>query len=165
MTEVHHIILADNYTILRNELKSILENSGDFQVAGEAGHGLEVLHLLARGIVPDVLVLDLMMPKMSGIDVLTEIRRMDYDFPVLVLTMHKEPEFLCRSFLAGANGYMLKDEIAKEWITALHAVLDQNIYLSPAMKKDLPKTCRILSRAGQPLPSNFEHCKKSPFFG
>jgi DNA-binding NarL/FixJ family response regulator len=163
MAELHHVILADNYTVLRNELKSILENSGDFQVAGEAGHGLDVLHLLARGIVPDVLVLDLMMPKMSGIDVLAEVRRMGYVFPVLVLTMHKEPDLLCHSFLAGANGYMLKDGIAKELITALHTVLDQKIYLSPAIKRDLPETCRVLSRAGQPLPLNFEHCRKSPF--
>jgi DNA-binding NarL/FixJ family response regulator len=161
MTKAHTIILADNYTVLRNELKLILEKSGDFEIAGEAGNGIEVLALLAQGIVPDVLILDLMMPKMSGIEALTEIRRMGHSFPVLVLTMHKEPELLCHSFISGADGYVLKDGITLELVAAIYTVLSGKIYLSPAMKRELPEKCRMSPLAGQALPSNFEHCRKS----
>jgi DNA-binding NarL/FixJ family response regulator len=159
MSETHQIILADNYAVLRKELKSILENSGSFHVAGEAGNGLDLFDLLTHGIVPDALVLDLMMPKMSGLEALAEIRRRGYGFKVLVLTMHKESELLCHSFLAGADGYMLKDGIARELLAALHTVLDGNIYLSPAMRGELSETCRIGKQAGQPLPADFKHCQ------
>jgi DNA-binding NarL/FixJ family response regulator len=163
MTAVHGIIVADDYILLRNELKKILENNGNFRVTGEAANGSEILHMLQQGIVPDALVLDLMMPTMGGIEVLTKIRQMGYKFPVLVLTMHKEPDLLCQAFLTGATGYMLKDGIADELVKALCTVLERKMYLSPTMKKELAKTCRILPRAGQPLPAKFKHCKESEF--
>ena len=159
MTGINRVILADDHTVLREELRSILENNGEFQIAGEAGNGVEVLSLLNQGIVPDALVLDLMMPKMSGIEALVELRRMGFSFPVLVLTMQKAPEFLCHAFQAGADGYMLKDAIAKELIAALHTVLAGGVYLSPSIKGELPETCRLAPCAGEPMPGNFVHCR------
>jgi DNA-binding NarL/FixJ family response regulator len=160
---MHRLIVADNYVVLRKDLKVVLEESGNFQVTGEAGNGAEVLHLLGQGIVPDALILDLMMPKMTGMEALTAIRLMGYTFPVLVLTMHKEPDLLCQAFLTGATGYLLKDGIGKELVQALFTVLDRKVYLSPAMRSELPKACRILSCADKPLPLKFEHCRESQF--
>jgi DNA-binding NarL/FixJ family response regulator len=161
MTAIQRIIVADNYIVLRNELKAILEKNGQFRIVGEAGNGTEILHLLDRGIVPDALILDLMMPKMAGIEALAEIRRRGYMFPVLVLTMHKEPELLCQAFLTGATGYVLKDGIGKELVNALSAVLTRRVYLSLTMRSELPKTCRLAPCADQPLPLKFEHCRQS----
>jgi two-component system invasion response regulator UvrY len=104
-----------------------------------------------------------MMPRMAGLDTLTEIRRIGYSFPVLVLTMHKEPELLCRTFFAGATGYMLKDGIAQELVNALNTVLERKVYLSPSIKRELPVTCRLSPHTGQQLPSNFGHCSQSKF--
>jgi DNA-binding NarL/FixJ family response regulator len=155
----NRIILVDNYAVLRNELKAILEHNVGFDVVGEAGNGSDLLNLLHGGITPDVVLLDLMMPKMSGIEALGEVRRLGFGFKVLVLTMHKDPALLCRSFNAGANGYMLKDGIATELIHGMHAVLDGKIHLSPSMKMELPDTCNIKACAGQIFSPEFNHCK------
>jgi DNA-binding NarL/FixJ family response regulator len=163
MMEVHRIIVADDNIVLRNELKAILEGNMHFQVTGQAGSGTEILHLLEQGILPDVLILDLMMPEMTGMEALAEIRRIGHSFPVLVLTMHKEPELLCQAFLTGATGYMLKDGIAKELENALYTVLERRVYLPPTMKDELPKTCRLSSCTEQPLTSKFKHCNQSKF--
>jgi two-component system, NarL family, response regulator NreC len=155
----NRVIVVDNYSLLRSELKAILEHSRVFDVVGEAGNGFDLLNLLHRGVVPDVVLLDLMMPKMPGIEALGELRRLGYRFKVLVLTMHREPELLCRSFNAGANGYMLKDGIAKELIHGLHTVLDGKIHLSPSMKMEMPDTCNIKAFAGKKPSAEFVHCK------
>jgi len=155
----NRIILVDNYLVLRNELKAILEHNGGFDVVGEAGNGFDLLNLLHGGITPDVVLLDLMMPKMPGIEALGELRRLGFRFKVLVLTMHRDPDLLCRSFNAGANGYMLKDGIVKELIHGLHTVLDGKIHLSPSIKMELPDTCNIKACVGQKLSPEFSHCK------
>jgi DNA-binding NarL/FixJ family response regulator len=161
MLRPHQIILADNYAFLRRELRAILSNNREFRVAGEASSGLDILNLLSDGIVPDVLLLDLMMPGMSGIEALGEIRRREFDFKVLVLTLHKEQDFLCRSFQAGADGYMLKDGIVKELVPAIHSVLEDKIYLSPFMKRELPNECCVRSFAGNRAALKLKHCGKS----
>jgi DNA-binding NarL/FixJ family response regulator len=155
----NRIILVDNYSVLRNELRAILERSRVFDVVGEAENGFDLLNLLHGGVTPDAVLLDLMMPKMPGIEALGELRRLGYRFKVLVLTMHREPELLCRSFNAGANGYMLKDGIAEELIHGLHTVLDGKIHLSPSMKTELPDTCNVKAFAGQEPSPEFVHCK------
>jgi two-component system response regulator DegU len=155
----NRIILVDNNSLLRNELKAILEHNGVFDVVGEAGNGFDLLNLLHAGVTPDVVLLDLMMPKMHGIEALGELRRLGYRSKVLIMTMHRDPELLCRSFNAGANGFMLKDGMAKELIHGLHTVLDGRIHLSPSMKMELPDTCNIKAFAGQNPSSEFLHCK------
>jgi DNA-binding NarL/FixJ family response regulator len=157
----YQILLADDQAFLRKGLVSVLEQDREFFVAGEAGDGLEVLDLLNQGIVPDVLILDLSMPKMSGIEVLRRIREMALTFKILVLTMHKEPEILCQTCSSGADGYMLKDAMGKELLPAIHALLKDRIYLSPLMAKELPDTCWMKTAAQQCLPSSTaKHCEK-----
>jgi DNA-binding NarL/FixJ family response regulator len=158
----HRIFLADDHAILREGLKSILDTTEGFQVMGEAGDGFELLHLLDEGAAPDVLILDLSMPKMSGIETLRRIRRMNFVFKTLVLTMHKEPDLLCRAFSVGADGYMLKDGMAKELSQALHMLLEGKIFLSPCIEKELPDCCQVKAYAGKepPLPP-IMHCGKN----
>jgi DNA-binding NarL/FixJ family response regulator len=137
MIDNYRVLVADDHTFLRKGLISILEQSHEFQVEGEARDGFELLNLLDQGVVPDVLILDLSMPELSGMEVLRRIRQMNFVFKVLVLTMHKEPDILRQAFSVGANGYLLKDEMGTELLTALHALLEDKRYLSPSMSKEL----------------------------
>jgi DNA-binding NarL/FixJ family response regulator len=155
------IILAEDHPILRSGMKSILESSGEFVVIGEAGNGIELLDLFSRGIVPDALIIDLTMPKMSGFEALRQIRQKGFSLSVLVLTLHRERDLLCRSFQTGADGYMLKDWIAKELISAIRTVLENKIYLSPLIKSELPEACRIRANEGIGSARNVPHCAKS----
>jgi DNA-binding NarL/FixJ family response regulator len=161
MLENYRVALADDQAFIRKGLLSILEQDQAFMVMGEAGDGVALLNLLNQGVVPDVLILDLSMPRMSGIEVLRRIREMALTFKILVLTMHKEPELFCRTCSSGASGYMLKDEMARELLPALHVLLEDKIYLSPSMLKELPDTCWMKANAVQGLPfSTAKHCEK-----
>ncbi|MGD0100672.1 MAG: response regulator transcription factor [Acidobacteriota bacterium] len=162
MTEVYRIVLADDHSIIRNEVRSVLELSPNFQIIGEACDGQDLLRLLGLGVIPDVLITDLIMPQMSGIEALQNIRKMGFEFKILVLTMRNEPDFPCRSFAVGANGYMLKDAVAKELPGALAAVLADIVYLSPAMRKRMPDCCRVpQSAVSNSSSAVIAHCGKS----
>ena len=159
MARKYRVVLVDNYDGLRIALKAVLLDSGSFEVIGEACDGADLLDLLQKGAEPDAIVLDLVMPVMTGLEALDAIRQLHCSAKVLVLTMHKEQELLCRSFKSGANGYMVKDDIAKELIPALHAVLEGKIYLSASIMNELIDICQIKSFAGRVLPPEFIHCK------
>jgi hypothetical protein len=99
---------------------------------------------------------------MSGIKALQGIRRSKLDFRVPGLTLHEEPDLVCRSFRAGADEYMLKKGIAKELVAALRAVLGDEVYFSLLMQKDLLSACRIKSFAGHEGETEIIHCGKTP---
>ena len=151
MPDKIRIILADDHALLRKNLSSLLERTTEFRVMGEAENGLELLDLLNSGLIPDLLILDLSMPKMSGIEALCRIKEKNYDFKTLVLTMHKGQDVLCRAFSAGADGFMLKDGMAKELLPALHHLIEGKIYISPFFIGELPDRCQIKAFSGQKL--------------
>jgi DNA-binding NarL/FixJ family response regulator len=161
MPRLCNLIIADDHHIIRQSLRAILEKDGEFSFLGEACNGFEVLDILKRGLVPDILILDLSMPEMSGLETLQRIRQMDYSFEILVLTMHREQDMLCRAFAVGADGYMLKDGLAKELTAALHTLSQKKIYLSPFIATELPDTCRVKASAGQNHSSALIHCGKN----
>jgi DNA-binding NarL/FixJ family response regulator len=161
MTEPYRLILADDHSVLRQELRFILEQTGKYNITGEAGDGQELLDLLKSGVAADALIMDLTMPKMSGMEALDHIRQLGRRFKVLVLTMHKEPDLICRSFLMGADGYLLKDAIAAELWTALQSMAEDKIYVSPPASITLPDTCRIKAIVGQRAPSILTHCGRN----
>jgi two-component system, NarL family, nitrate/nitrite response regulator NarL len=161
MPEPYKLIIADDQPALRQGVRAILEREEGFTFSGEAGNGLELLDLLDRGIVPDALILDISMPRMSGLDALSRIRQMHFSFEVLILTMDKEMDLLCSALKLGADGFMLKDGMAKELSIALHALLEKQIYISPDMARDLPDTCLVKSLLGQKRTfPGLTHCRE-----
>jgi DNA-binding NarL/FixJ family response regulator len=158
----YRVVLADDHAFIRNGLRSILEQSAEFKVISEASDGQELLNVLDQGILPDVLVLDLSMPIIPGIEALRQIRQKSFVFRVLVLTLHRDPDLLCRTFLSGANGYLLKDEMVSELLPALRTLLENRVYISPRMAKELSDGCRLKDAAERKLVSpSIAHCPKN----
>jgi two-component system response regulator NreC len=124
------ILLADDHTILRAGLKMMLNAQPDMEVIGEAQDGRQAIHEALRH-QPDVVLMDITMPDINGIEATRQIKRMLPDVKVLVLTMHENDEYVFQALRAGASGYILKEAADTELITALHVVQTGQFYLSP----------------------------------
>ena len=137
---MYRVVLADDNAALRKSLKLILAERDDFAVGGEAANGLELVQLLTKAPAPDIAIVDLRMPGFSGMDAIREIRKTNPDIRLLVLTMHKEEGFLCEAFMAGADGYLLKEDMVRELFPALNAVLAGKCYVSLKFAREAPDT-------------------------
>ena len=126
------ILIADDHLMVREGLKQLLELDGDIKVISEASDGLECLDLLNH-IRPDVLLLDINIPKMNGLEVLQEIRKQKMNIKVLVLTIHNEVEYLLRAVDIGINGYILKDSESSVLKKAIFAVHNGETYIQPSL--------------------------------
>lgn len=126
----HTIVIAEDHQILRQGLRSLLSGSRDLEVVGGAGEGLETIRCVLEK-EPDLLLLDLNMPKMNGISVILEIKHRCPQTKILALTMHKEEDFILQAFQAGANGYCLKSASHEELLLAIESVLSGKHYVSP----------------------------------
>ena len=124
------VVLADDHTILREGLRALLSSNPDYEVVGEAEDGLEAMRSVQTH-TPDLLLIDLSMPKMNGLEAVREIRKLSPETKILVLTVHKTEEYMLEAFRAGANGYVLKDADHNELFTAMSSVLRGKSYLSP----------------------------------
>ena len=130
MDRKYRIVIAEDHTIVREGLTALLESGPDMDIVGEARDGLETVRAVAR-LQPDLLLLDLSMPKMDGISVIREIRSQSADTKIIVLTFHAQDEYILAAFDSGADGYCLKNDSYRELITAIHMVLDGKTYISP----------------------------------
>ncbi len=128
------ILLADDHAVLRAGLKLLLNAQSDMQVIGEATTGPEVL-TVARALGPDLVILDVGMPDMDGLQVLRQIKRAHPQMQVLMLTMHEEEGYLRRALEAGAAGYCPKSAADAELISAIRAVMRGNVYIHPSHTK------------------------------
>jgi two-component system response regulator NreC len=124
------ILLADDHTILRAGLKMMLNAQSDMEVVGEAQDGRYALHEAQR-LLPDIVLMDITMPDLSGIEATKQIKKLLPDVKVLILTMHEHDEYVFQALRAGASGYMLKEAADTELITALHVIQSGQFYLSP----------------------------------
>ncbi len=124
------IVIAEDHTILRAGLKALLESNPTFEVVGEADNGRDAIRRVAE-LKPDLIIMDLSMPGLSGIDAVKDIRDRYPEVKALVLTVHSEEEYVLSSLEAGANGYVLKDATQTELIAAAERVLNGKTYLSP----------------------------------
>ncbi|WP_297570179.1 response regulator transcription factor [uncultured Anaerovibrio sp.] len=124
------ILLVDDHRVLRTGMKMLLSSQSDFQVVDEASDGKEALDKLAAEDI-DVVLLDLSMPGMGGMECLREIRLRNYPVKVLILTMYSEQQYIKEVMLQGADGYLCKDSLDSELFQAIRAVADGGRYLGP----------------------------------
>ena len=129
------VLLADDHQMVRQALKALLEREG-FQVSGEADDGAQAIKL-AADLRPDVAVLNVAMPVLSGLDAAQEIKRVSPKTKVILLTMHAEDHHVLRSLRAGAKGFLLKTHAAEDLVRALREVSRGGIYLSPEASRAL----------------------------
>lgn len=130
------IVLADDHAVLRSGLKMLLNAQDDMLVVGEATDGQQTLSAV-REHMPDVLILDITMPKTDGLHLLHQLTRTFPHVRVLILTMHEEEGYLRRALEAGAAGYCPKSAADAELISAIRAVMHGNVYIHPAHTKIL----------------------------
>ena len=130
------IVLADDHRIVREGLRMLLDNRNDIHVVGEANDGEEVLQVVGQEH-PDVVVMDLTMPKLSGIDATRRITESGSRAKILVLSMHESPGYVEEVLRAGASGYLLKDSASEELVQAIDAIRRGDSYLSPAITQQV----------------------------
>ena len=124
------ILIAEDHTILREGLRSLLNTDQDFEVVGEAEDGREAIRV-AEKLMPDLVLMDLTMPKMNGLEAIKEIKKRSPASKILVLTVHKTEEYILAALEAGADGYVVKDATHSELIMAMQKVLIGGRFLSP----------------------------------
>jgi DNA-binding NarL/FixJ family response regulator len=124
------ILLADDHTILRAGLKMMLNAQPDMEIVGEAQDGRQAIQEAQR-LQPDVILMDITMPDLNGIEATRQIKRVLTEVKILVLTMHENDEYVFQALRAGASGYMLKEAADTELITAIHVIKSGQFYLSP----------------------------------
>jgi DNA-binding NarL/FixJ family response regulator len=129
------VLIADDHTIVAEGLVSLLTEH-DFDVVGTVADGRMLLEAAMRHR-PDVIVTDLSMPELSGLEVLTRLKAERIDSKVVVLTMHNNAELAVRAMRAGASGFLLKESAGEELVTAIRQVLQGRIYLTAAVTKDV----------------------------
>lgn len=127
------IIIADDHMMIREGLKQLLELGGTMKVIAEANDGEECLNLLNKKIHPDILLLDINMPKKNGIEVLEYIKQNKIPVKVLILTVHNEVEYLLKAVDIGIDGYLLKDSSYDELKEAIDVVISGNTYIQPSL--------------------------------
>jgi DNA-binding NarL/FixJ family response regulator len=126
----YRVVVAEDHIILREGIRALLAAAKDVEVVGEAGDGREAIRC-AASLQPDVMLLDLSMPRMNGLDAIREIKRVSEKTRVLVLTVHQTEEYVRAALQAGADGYVLKDASYEEVGRALRAVAGGRSYLTP----------------------------------
>ena len=132
MSKPTRILLVEDHRILREGLRAILQGQPDLALAGEAEDGREAINR-ARELQPDLVILDLSMPRMDGLSALGEIKRVAPDAKVLVMTVHRTEEYVFKAIEGGADGYLLKDASATELVLAVRSVLAGERYLGAAV--------------------------------
>jgi two-component system response regulator NreC len=136
MTHKTRILLADDHAVLRAGLRLLLNNQPEFEVIGEASSGIEAL-TLAESLQPDLILLDLSMPGLGGLDALPALRRCAPSARILILTMHDDPQYLRQALKSGAAGYVLKKAADIELLSAARAVSRGEVYVHPSMTRSL----------------------------
>jgi two-component system response regulator NreC len=130
MNDKVRIVLADDHTILREGLRALLTADSNIVVVGEAQDGREAVRCVEK-LEPDLLLMDLSMPRMSGMDAIREIKKRYPNTRIIALTVHKTEEYLLTTLQAGADGYVLKDATHDELVIAMRTVMAGKSYLSP----------------------------------
>ena len=137
------VMLVDDHALIREGIKQLLEFDGSIDVIEQASDGAECLEKLQH-VQPDILLLDINMPNVNGIEVLEEIKKKNIPVKVLMLTVHSEAEYLVQAVDIGANGYILKDSGSEELKKAIQSVMDGDSYIQPSLIPSL--NSRLVTR-------------------
>ena len=155
--EAIKVLVVDDHSIVRYGIRCLLEEQNDFTVLGEAGNGLEAVES-ARELEPDIILMDLRMPQLDGLEAMRRIRDQNSDHKIIVLTTYESDDYIFEAIEAGAKGYILKDAPREELFRALRAVHRGECHIDPNV------TTRVLNRlvklshqaAGNDVPSERE---------
>ncbi|MBN2706303.1 MAG: response regulator transcription factor [Deltaproteobacteria bacterium] len=148
------IVLADDHAMLRQGIKKIIEEEDNLEVVGEVSDGLELIEFLNKNRV-NLVLLDISMPNVRGIEAITEVRRAQPGVKVLMLTMHNNKEYLYAAISAGADGYLLKENSDDELLAAIDQVMHGETYISSTLAADFSEDLMKFYRKNKKLP--FEH--------
>jgi DNA-binding NarL/FixJ family response regulator len=130
------ILLADDHTVMRNGLRLLLERQPNFLVVGEAADGRQAVELAASE-KPDVVVMDIAMPHLNGVEAARQIVNRAPLMAVVILSMHSDESYVIRSLKAGARAYLLKDSAESDLISAIHAITEGKSFFSPLVRRIL----------------------------
>jgi DNA-binding NarL/FixJ family response regulator len=144
----YQIILADDHALLRQGLKKIIDERPGLSVIGDVGDGLSLLGLVKKT-APRMVIADISMPNLRGIEAIGELKKLRPAVKVLILTMHKEVEFVDQAVSAGADGYLLKENADSELFAAIDTIRQGRFYLSPELSKMVTDVWAKASRKGR----------------
>jgi len=151
------LLIADDHPIVREGLKQIIRNAPDIIISGEANDGIEVLNKIKKENY-DVILLDISMPRKNGIEILNEIRKEKIKSRILILSIHPEEQYAMRALKAGAYGYLTKDSVPNELISAIRKVSMGEKYISLSLAEKLVDNLRVgLDKTPHEALSNREY--------
>jgi len=153
------LMLVDDHDVVRTGLKTFLETQEGFQVVAEANNGLQALELVPQTH-PDIVVMDITMPHMDGLEATRRLKALYPDCLVLALTVHEDKQYFFEMLLAGASGYVTKQAAAEELVTAIRSVASGNIYLQPPLARWLLDDYRRV-KVDQPVESDLPESPQS----
>jgi DNA-binding NarL/FixJ family response regulator len=128
----YNIVLADDHILVRQGIKKILQEDREMCVVGEAADGIELLELLGK-IAPELVILDISMPRLKGLAAAERIRHLYPNIKVLILSMHRSKEYLRQALAAGVHGYLLKEDADVALFAAIEIVRQGKIFISPLL--------------------------------
>lgn len=141
----YQIVLADDHTLIRRGLKKIIDGQPDLQVISDVGDGLELLDILQESC-PDLILLDISMPNVRGIEAIPQVKKLCPQVKILILTMHSSKDLLLSSLRAGANGYALKEDSDTELLRAIQQCLAGSRYIAPSLAAEIsPQELELLN--------------------
>jgi DNA-binding NarL/FixJ family response regulator len=144
------VVLADDHTVVRQGLRALLAAEEDIEIVGEAENGRQALQLVKK-LLPDIVVMDIAMPVLNGIEATRQITRYIPSVKVLVLSTYSNDEYVEQLTEAGAAGYLVKQTAANDLLKAIREAFKGNAFFSPAIAKRLRDQCRQTYSAGQPI--------------
>jgi len=153
MSEKIRVLLADDHSIVRKGISLVLENDDQIEIVGQASDGKEALEMVEQ-LAPDVLVADISMPEINGIELTKRINDQDLSTNILVLSTHFEEEYILKSFDAGASGYLPKDADEDEVISAIHTIASGEVYYTPKVSQILAQS--VIKKNKKELGENKE---------
>jgi DNA-binding NarL/FixJ family response regulator len=149
---VIRIVIADDHHLVRQGIRGLLEKNKHILVVGEASNGMEAIEMTSR-LKPDVLVLDINMPRMGGLEVTREVHGQGLPTQVLILSMYSDESLVKKAFQNGARGYLLKQSVSEDLLQAIHSTSIRETYISPALTSilDVDSLADLEKVEGEPI--------------